>query len=139
MSSIINIPLNFTKADLLAELRSKLADAKRSDREALKAHREAEKAYLEAFRSACRQASRWSYETAKENDFQLDKIMPQEAGYTWRRSAPACPIPLAEKIESAIAMVEMSNQTKYTLDHNGRGASLYALVTADVPRFGKAC
>lgn len=108
MSTITNVALNFTKEELIARLRAVLPIAKERDKKAVAEHRAAERAYLDGWRDRLRECLKWGYKTAKESYFNI-------GGDFGRWGAPSCPEPLVEKIESAIAMVEMSNQSKYTL------------------------
>lgn len=127
MSTITNVALNFTKEELIARLRAVLPIAKERDKKAVAEHRAAERAYLDGWRDRLRECLKWGYKTAKESYFNI-------GGDFGRWGAPSCPEPLVEKIESAIAMVEMSNQSKYTLNHDGRNQNLYRLVTLDAAR-----
>lgn len=130
MATIVNIGLTFTKDELLAELRRQLPAARQHDRHAAAEHKVAEREYLERFRERCREAAKWDYRTAASEYFSLR---------TDRGSAPSCPEPRVKRIESAIAMVEKSNQSKYTLTSDGNGRSLYPLVTFDVPTVESIC
>lgn len=131
MGTIINIPLTYTKDELLAALAERRKAAEKVDAKALAEHKKAERKHLAEFKARCREGLKWDYETLKEKG--------THGLFRGLHHAPRCPRSQVSVIDSLIAMVKKVNQPRFTISANGRWHQIYAVLTEDVPEVTGLC
>lgn len=139
--SIVDLPLSYTKDELIEALRERRKRAEVEDAEALASHEKAEQEYLKAFRRACREAAKWDYATAKEFSFTPTITLGDDWEHTryGRPSAPRCDARKVSEVDSAIEMVQRLRQDRFTLARGGKWFRLYHLLTDDVTQIEGLC
>ena len=126
MEGMTTPALRFTKDQLIEALEARRPWAERTDQERLAAHQKAERQYLTDFRAACRDASKWTYEQAKANYFEVRKRGRFDYG-----SKPSCPESRVAQIDRWLNIIRASRQSKFIIGERGGYAKVFHLLTHD--------
>ena len=127
--------LSFKKEELLAALAATRPALTKLDKAAAAKHKKEEAAYFKEWKAALKQASSWKYDEAKKHSFSLQK----RNGSSWYGRGPTCPRSLVSTLDSQIAQVTTSKQTRYRIQDSGWTKALYQTLTVTLPKSKDAC